>query len=87
MAGLPVSRQRLSMELQRNEVMEDSWCDFGECVRSEIESFFCGKGTKYNGGYNGWCLVISVSYVGWTPTIMAAIVLLCKGIGKSLRQH
>ena len=43
MAGLPVSRQRLSMELQRNEVMEDSWCDFGECVRSEIESFFWGK--------------------------------------------
>ena len=45
MAGLPVSRQRLSMELQRNEVMEDSWCDFGECVSSEIESFsfFLGK--------------------------------------------
>ena len=43
MAGLPVSRQRLSMELQRNEVMEDSWYDFGECVRSEIESFFWGK--------------------------------------------
>ena len=38
-----MSRQRLSMELQRNEVMEDSWCDFGECVRSEIESFFLGK--------------------------------------------
>jgi len=37
MAGLPVSRQRLSMELQRNEVMEDSWCDFGECVRENIE--------------------------------------------------